>query len=353
MPREQRHIVNWVQSSRGFNSLYLQAEALAGILKEALGVETHVWAADRRETRKLLNALVSGVPVIWHYGGFDPLLLLTGWLYDPILVYHNITPARFFWHSDPLVGLRAVAGRIQVRMLRRKRWVAMGRYNEDELVRLGCTKVKPWTNALATNYRSSRAKAPGPQIVYAGRIVENKNCLELVESVDHAAKVLRVPIRLVLVGSGKKGSRYCRALALRLQEVRERGRIECIWYESNLSRRELSDIYAESWLFASASLHEGFGLPHCEAILQGTAATYLQCGATEEVLEGYGMVPLSGRSGFGEAIARLLDSVVEREALLRRQAEVVERYTDVALAKLVGGVFMPWLGVEGAPSPLG
>ena len=226
----------------------------------------------------------------------------------------------------------------------------MGRYNEEELVRLGCTNVKCWTNALATDYRSDSTKTRSPQVVFAGRIVENKNCLELIEGVERAADVLKVPVRLVIVGSAKKVSRYSRGLARGLQEVRERGRVECIWHESRLSRRELSDLYAESWLFVSASLHEGFGLPHCEAILQGTPATYLECGATEEVLEGHGMVPLNRRSGFGDAIARLLDSVVEREALLRLQAEVVEQYTDVALVRRVGDVLLPWLRVERAPA---
>lgn len=351
-PAKPARVVTWVQVCSPFNSIHLQARALCSILETELGVATEVFSADKQQLRSLLRAHRGGSPVIWHYGGFDPGLILAGRLCDPILVYHNITPAWFFWRTAPLVGLRAVAGRLQLRSLKAKRWLANSRYNQRELVELGFRGVKLWPYVLAFEGRSTTAKAARPQVVFTGRIVENKNCIELLEAVDRAASLLGEQITLVVVGSGKKSSRYLRAFRCRLRGIQERGRVACVWHESNLARSDLEKIYAKSWLFVSASLHEGFGLPHCEAVLQGTPATYLQCGGTEDVLDGQGLVPHARRATFGDEIAALLHNPGRRDDLLERQRAIVERYRREQLSGLVEPILGPWLGINEGSAPL-
>jgi glycosyltransferase involved in cell wall biosynthesis len=87
------------------------------------------------------------------------------------------------------------------------------------------------------------------------------------------------------------------------------------------------------------SLHEGFGLPICEAIAQGTPALYLECGGTESILWAYGMVPLNQSREFGQHVLRLIASPTERQALLGKQQEIARDYMSPRIDGFIKQVY--------------
>jgi len=339
-----QEVVIWVSTPGKRNSIFLQAQLMQQALARAgrraivchpggdsvLGNLKRVWRSDA---------------VVWHYSSMDPWLLPFVFKRRLAVLYHNITPARFFVGSEPLVALRAALGRLQLRLMPgRWRYGAVSEYNRRELAAMRRCDVELVPCLVTSALGSLPEKSASPTLFFAGRIVENKNCIVLVEQVERAARRLGMRLRLVILGDGNPARGYFKRFARMLERVRDNGHLEVEWIRSGVDDAALDAFYASSWLYVSTSLHEGFGLPVCEAVARGTPALYLACGGTESVLAGEGCLPAPDAASFHESVERLLASADAREALLARQREALagfvvpaaEARTSAAVAELVG-----------------
>jgi len=305
------------------NSIHLQASLLNSVLAGSLGLDVKsLYTCNFRQFIAILAISRSQLPVIYHYGSFDLFAFLFMFRKRTTFVYHNYTPARFFWRWEPLVAIRSLFTRMQLLLMpRRTAWIAVSPWNAQCLKELDFSDVRECPCIV----RGSEAGEQGaePALLFVGRISPNKNCLELVGQVRKAAHLLQTKITLSIVGDVKPGCPYGKRFTSYISEISSVDPLRIRWYRGRVSQCELDELYWRSWLYVSMSLHEGFGLPVCEAIAHGVPAVYLECGGTESVLSGLGMVPLQERERFWSFLVNFIESKQAREELLGRQKQVV------------------------------
>lgn len=317
----------WIAASHPHNSLVIQAQEQANIISAHTGLLTEILHPAIPDFKsKLAEICRNGDPLFWHYGGLDPYLFPHRHQSNIVFVYHNITPAKYFWTTDPLVAVRSLLGRLQLKTLvRSHRWIAVSPFNASELTALGGRHVTTCPLVIPAAGGASHPKTPHPSLLFVGRISPNKNCLDLLDTAAAIANLVARPVELIVVGSAKPGSRYGKLFETKIQELQNHPWLILRW-EQALGVDELQMRYQESWLYLSTSLHEGFGVPACESISHGTPAIYLECGGQESALRGHGMVPLAERRALPERAARLINNPSELKVLLEGQLVQIQQY---------------------------
>jgi glycosyltransferase involved in cell wall biosynthesis len=321
------------------NSIFLQAQLLNRLLERQYGVRTEIHATKRVALSKVWSWTGGDRPIIFHYGSFALAAFRLAGRKRMRFVYHNHTPFRFYWKWEPLVMLLDLCTELQLRSLPRSTpWVAVSAFNAACLKKLGFVSVRQCPLILDASVPPAAAdfaKSVVPTLIYVGRISPHKQCIELIDEIGHAARLLGSRIRLDVVGDGKPGSRYLRSFQERVAAAESADDLEIVWEREPLPAPELKARYERAWLYVSLSRHEGFGLPACEAVLAGTPSLYLESGGQESVLEGIGVVPLTRRSEFAARVAGLLKDEAARRRLWTDQIAVASRYCADAVASRV------------------
>lgn len=115
---------------------------------------------------------------------------------------------------------------------------------------------------------------------------------------------------------------------------------EGVTYRTGISVAELAELYRRSWVYASPSAYEGFGLPYLEAMASGTPVVATPNPGSREVLEDGRHGLLVEDAGLGAAVLRLLEDGAARrewaERGLARAREysletMVDRYEELLL----------------------
>jgi phosphatidyl-myo-inositol alpha-mannosyltransferase len=88
-------------------------------------------------------------------------------------------------------------------------------------------------------------------------------------------------------------------------------------YHTGIPPEALATLYQSSWIYASPSTYEGFGLPYLEALACGTPVVATPNPGSREVLDGGRFGRLVGDAGFAGEICRLLEDAPARERLSR------------------------------------
>jgi glycosyltransferase involved in cell wall biosynthesis len=104
-------------------------------------------------------------------------------------------------------------------------------------------------------------------------------------------------------------------------------------YHTGVSDDELVELYQRSWVYASPSTYEGFGLPYLEAMACGTVVVATRNPGSLEVLgDGeYGLLP--DDDAFGATVARVLGDEAERMAVAARGLQRASEFSlDAMLA---------------------
>lgn len=105
-------------------------------------------------------------------------------------------------------------------------------------------------------------------------------------------------------------------------------------YLTGVTDSQLADLYRRSWVFASPSSYEGFGLPYLEAMACGTPVVASRNPGSVEVLRNgaYGLVPPD--SEFARTVADLLEDETRRAVLT---AAGLKRADDYSLDRMLDG----------------
>ena len=263
--------------------------------------------------------------VLHHYAIASPVADL--FLASParkIMVYHNITPARFFvGFSDAMVAQLAhsrarlpsvAAGADAV-------WAVSG-YNARELIEAGVAEpllfplpfdasaleVDPDQDVLRRTYRE-----PLTNLLFVGRLAPNKCVEELILMYAHYYFNINPHSRLILVGS----ERSCPAYFAMLRTLAGELGLQNVCFERYVSPRGLVACYTLADLFVTASRHEGYCLPLLEAAYKGVPVMARDAGGMPEALDGAGVL----YDDLGPALlAELAHTVLSDEAV---RAEVL------------------------------
>jgi glycosyltransferase involved in cell wall biosynthesis len=318
-----------------------ESDVFAGFVDPRLG-------AEARPLREHSAESAADDPCIYHFSPGSPAgqvaLRARGAL---AVVYHNVTPARFFagW-SDESARLAARAdGELRELAARAALGLAKSRYSRRDLEAAGfaATSIMPFVHdpgpPTARSPVFERLYADGRRNVLAvGRLAPNKR----LEDVLRAFALLQGAVarsRLLLVGDDGLGS-YANALRELARSLRLRDVVFC----GRVDEDELQSAYGLADVLVSLSEHEGYGVPLVEAMLAGVPVVAYDAGAVAETMAGAGVLLRERSPGLVAALLeRLLADRPLRDAVLATQERVAARVRATDYRAVVVGSLAPVL----------
>ena len=242
-----------------------------------------------------------------------------------MLIYHNITPARWFAPYQPRLARLCYQGRRELALFVERTELALGvsEFNRAELDAIGFhpTGVLP----LLLD-REQLTISPSPSvlemfddektnILFVGRVIPNKCFEDLLKVFYVYRKFIEPKSRLILVGEYRGFERYFDAL-LRLVDRLE---LPDVVFTGHVDTDDLAAYYRVADVLLSLSEHEGFCAPLVEAFRFGIPVVAFDAGAVPETLGGAGILV---REKHLEEIAEMVYLLVHDPSL---RARVVER----------------------------
>jgi glycosyltransferase involved in cell wall biosynthesis len=233
----------------------------------------HVGAGLEGEVRPHTALRAAGATLLVHHShGHEMESWLRGLPGQQLLVYHNITPARYF-HPDSLHHRYSRIGREMLVRYRERMPAALADsdHNASELRDLGYRDVRvlPLLFDLDAIRRAPHVDPatlgePGAfHALFVGRIAANKCQHDLVQVAWYLRQMLPRPLRLALVGSFSEDDPYLGYL----RDVIDRlGLAAEVLLTGHVSSEVLYGWYRRADVFVGMSEHEGFGVPLIEAM---------------------------------------------------------------------------------------
>ncbi|WP_404471164.1 glycosyltransferase [Vreelandella venusta] len=254
-------------------------------LAKAWGLPSNIYVIDAPEMQgkvadyQSYNVQPNDLLLI-HHGSGNPL---EQWLQalpcHKVLVYHNITPERFFSPGHPAIPVLR-HGREQ--LTHWHTWLdgalADSEQNRQELLAAGFPEATTTTlpllvdlnrfSAIGSPYESSQSqKAPEEianqpyRLLFVGRLAGNKNQAGLLTTLAEMQQRSAWPVHLTLVGGGDAD-----IITELKQQAQQLGIAEQVHFTGKVDDPTLHRLYQQADLYLSLSEHEGFGMPLIEAM---------------------------------------------------------------------------------------
>ena len=231
--------------------------------------EVHAGAIEPRASGvKPLKALEPAAEdlLLIHYSAYSPKLRpLLELPQRKLLVYHNVTPARYLWSHHPHVATLCALGRDQLPVYARAVDVAAGvsSYNARELEEAGARDVRV-VPILFDGHRviprGSRPAGSGPLVLSVGRLVPHKRHDLVIRAFALYQREREPEARLLLAGEPLSAG-----YRARLEQLASDTGARNVTVAGVMSNGDLNSAYAEASILVSMSEHEGFCVPLLEA----------------------------------------------------------------------------------------
>ncbi len=263
-----------------------------------------------------------------------------------VLVYHNVTPGRYFEPYDPVFADLLALGRREVERLRPRVVCAIAdsHYNARELEEMGYRDVRvvpPIVHVRRLSAVEPRASSmhhlaslEGPILLAVGQLMPHKRPDFLVQMMHIAETYLGMRGFLMLVGH-QRLERYARAIREQVQELNLVG----VHVVGAIDEPELVAMFRSADAVVTASEHEGFCLPLLEAMTFEKPIIARGCAAIPETVGDAALLvpPHEGPTFFAEAVTALLASDGLQANLVaagrRRVAELERNPPDIAVVE--------------------
>jgi L-malate glycosyltransferase len=318
-----------------YDAVTVQALRWRELLKaQGYGGGIHAGAitpAIRREVRPLsvLRPDRGDLTVI-HYSAYAPhmrrVLELPG---RKLIVYHNVTPARFLWDFAPNVAASCALARRELGDYVRAAdaVAAVSEFNAHELERDDVSLVPILLDSDRTRLRGQAPAGEGPLVLVVGRLVPNKRHDLAAQAFDAYRRACEPRARLLFVGEPLTPAYR------RLVESWAPGAVT-----GGISYGDLNSAYAEASVLLSTSEHEGFCVPLLEAFEFGLPVVARPAGGMPEV--GGDAVMWADEEPFDPAVAaELIDAAVRdfelRAELARRGRTRLEHYSPERVSEQI------------------
>lgn len=219
--------------------------------------------------------------LVVHYSGYAPGLdQVIGAARRTLLLSHNITPARYFWASDPVEAVRCELARTQLGQLAplADTLAGVSAFNAAELRALSARDVEVIPVLFDPPPAATAGAPPGPTVLFVGRLVPHKR-QDLVIRAFARWQRREPAARLVLVGTPLSP-----AYAAELQRLADALAPGAVRFESGLPAPELWRRYRDAVAFLCLSEHEGFCIPLLEAFAFEVPVIARDAGAVAEVV---------------------------------------------------------------------
>lgn len=321
-------IVNqWLQAAHAGDAVGDNARALRELIR-AQGHESEIYALTieeglAHEIKPWTDpASRSGDVTFLHFTLPSPMTDAIARLPGTrVLVYHNVTPARFFAPFDDTICRLVTLGRRDLATLADRVDIAVGvsEFNRQELESLGF----PRTAVLPLLVDTARLTAAEPvrsierllqdglvNILFVGRIAPNKKIEDHIRLAEQFKRYVDIYYRFIFVGKHDAVPRYfsaIRALVAEYKMLPDR-----FWFTGQVPDVELATYYRNAHAYVSLSEHEGFCAPLVEAMAMDVPVVAYAETAVPETLGGAG---LAFRPKDLEYAAELLGAVIYDESL--------------------------------------
>ena len=190
-----------------------------------------------------------------------------------VILYHNVTPARFYHSISRRIAIDLERGHEQVAGLQgcADLVLADSAYNARELVEMGYgdVGVLPLILDLAGAYTEQDRKIlrefddGRTNILFVGRCAPNKKLEDALLAFAHYQKFVNANSRFIHVGSYAGTERYHAILRTMIKDLQ----IDQVIFAGPVPQPALNAWFAVSDLFLSMSEHEGFCIPLLEAMI--------------------------------------------------------------------------------------
>jgi glycosyltransferase involved in cell wall biosynthesis len=271
----------------------------------AMGHQSDVFAIAidddcRSDFRSFADAdAACGDVTVYHYALASPMTrAFTALRGRRVLLYHNITPARFFAPFDTdLFGL-AARSRHDLASLAGHVDLALGDsdYNRQELEQLGFRETGVLPIAVNVDRIVNAPRTPALErllddeftnFLFVGRIVPNKKIEDIIRLAEHYKRYVDAYYRFIFVGRYDGVPRYydmLRALVAEFGWLQDR-----FLFAGQVPDAELAAYYRAASVYISMSEHEGFCVPLVEAMAADVPVLAYSCPGVSETLGGAGV----------------------------------------------------------------
>lgn len=284
--------------------------------------------------------------IIYHFSVGSPLTSF--FLQAPgkkIMIYHNITPARFFAGINNLVyrvvkdgrrELRSIAGRVDLA-------IAVSGYNRRELVEAGFdnTHTVPLLldfglyNAGPDQAIIDRYAGGKTNIIFVGRISPNKKQEDVIRAFSVYKKYVNANSRLFIIGQHAQVPEY-KAI---LDDLVKTLDVEDVHFTGSVPQEQLNAYYSVADVFLCMSEHEGFCIPLVECMSFGVPVLAFDSSAVTSTLNGTGI--LFDQKDLGR-VAEMIHLVAEkgtwRDSIIKKQRTRLEDFRPDKVEKQFMGV---------------
>lgn len=246
-----------------------------------------------------------------------------------VMIYHNITPSRFFKGYSPALEKLCRDGRYALEYLADEVDYALAdsEYNAGELKALKYQCPVDVMPILLSFEDYEREACAGPMkefkdgktnVIFTGRIAPNKKQEDVIDAFYHYQKYYNEESRLILLGSYFNMEAYYE----RLKDYVKRLSVKNVVFTGHVSFEEMLWCYRSSDLFLCMSDHEGFCVPLLEAMFFDVPVVAKDTSAVGETLGGSGiLLPDADPLAAAGVMNRLLTDEALREKVLLNQRE--------------------------------
>jgi glycosyltransferase involved in cell wall biosynthesis len=297
----------------------------------------------RRAGRYLVFPRAVGSELLGRHGERDALVEIWNgmpffsplWARGPkVVLLHHVHADMWKMVLGDETPMLATAGDLLERRIaplayRRTRVVTLSQSSKDEIVeqmRLRADRVDVVPPGIDPAFSPGGQKTAHASVVAVGRLMPVKRFDVLIRAAA-LARESRPDLTLTIVGEGYERD----ALAAM---VRDAGADEWVRLHGRASEAELIDLYRSSWLVASASAREGWGMTLTEAAACGTPCVATRIAGHLDATGGGASGVLVGKGE--EALAGGIRAVVNDDALRARLSaaalDLASRFTWEATA---------------------
>ncbi len=269
------------------------------------------------------------------------------------IVYHNITPSKYFRLLSPSTALDLDEGRRQLEMLAgvAELNLADSAYNAAELTAAGYRDAKVLALPIdldsflrgGIDTHTRRLLGGGVyNVLFVGRWAPNKKIEDLLTAMYYLTKI-EPNVRFVHVGTEAGAEAY---YALVRAHGKALGLTNALALKG-VSQDALNTCYASAHAFLCMSEHEGFCAPLVEAMIHQVPVLSLASSAIPETLDGAGVLfePPPDYPVIAETVAEVLHNERLRSEIIDRQNRRVAALRARDLDADMRALFKPLLAV--------
>lgn len=259
-----------------------------------------------------------------------------------LMIYHNITPSKYFSAYSGITARLCSKGRREVKNLNSTFDACMcdSKYNMDELRQMGYTcpmAVRPILIPF-DDYK----KEPDPEVVskmsdgvknvvFVGRIAPNKKQEDLLKVLYCYNRMFDEKIRLILVGSSTGTENYDR----RLKDYAELLELDNVIFTGQVSFKAILAYYKTCDAFLCMSEHEGFCVPLVEAMCFDKPIVAAPYAAVPDTLGGTGiLLEDSDPKKAAYCLYEILHNESLKEDILKGQRERLKDFSYESISAL-------------------